>query len=102
VTVPSRGRAGRLLLAALLAANLAIRLAVVVRPLEFLDDLAIPDDAYLSLTLARNIARGHGPLYGLAPTNGFQPLYVFLMAPVFARCGPRWCCSPCSIPLRSS
>ena len=68
----------------LLLLNAALRLALSVRPLDFLDDLAIPDDAYLSLTIARNIARGLGPLYGLAPTNGFQPLYVFLMAPVYA------------------
>jgi len=44
----------------------------------------LPDDAYLSLHLARSIAGGLGPWYGLAPTNGFQPLYVFVMAPVFA------------------
>ena len=78
------GSAGRLLLAALLLANLAFHFALLIRPLDTLDDLAIPDDAYLSLTLARNIARGLGPLYGLAPTNGFQPLYVFLMVPVYA------------------
>jgi hypothetical protein len=78
------GRRLRLLLAALLFANFALRVALQIRPLEFIDDLAIPDDAYLSLTIARNIARGLGPLYGLAPTNGFQPLYVFLMAPVYA------------------
>jgi hypothetical protein len=68
---------------ALLALNLVLRLVVALRPPHVVDDLAIPDDAYLSLTLARNIARGLGPLYGLDPTNGFQPLYVFLMAPVF-------------------
>jgi len=81
---PAAGLGERLLLAAILAANLALRLALQLRPLEFLDDLAIPDDAYLSLTIARNIAHGLGPLYGLAPTNGFQPLYVLLMVPVFA------------------
>jgi hypothetical protein len=77
-------RRGRLLLGVLLAANFALRFAVAMRPVAFLDDLAIPDDAYLSLTIARNIAHGLGPHYGLAPTNGFQPLYVFLMVPVFA------------------
>jgi len=77
-------RPERLLLAALLVANFALRFAVLIRPIAFLDDLAIPDDAYLSLTLARNIAHGLGPRCGLTLTNGFQPLYVFLMAPVFA------------------
>ncbi len=71
------------LLAGLLALGFLLRLAVSLRPLQVVDDLAVPDDAYLSLTLARNIARGLGPLYGLDPTNGFQPLYVFLMAPAF-------------------
>jgi hypothetical protein len=85
----------RLLLAALLFANFALRVALQIRPLEFLDDLAIPDDAYLSLTIARNIARGLGPLYGLEPTNGFQPLYVFFMAPVFA-----WFPHDPSLPIR--
>lgn len=68
---------------ALVAIGLLLRLFAAARPLLQIDDLAIPDDAYLSLTLARSIAHGWGPLYGLAPTNGFQPLYVFLMAPAF-------------------
>ena len=64
-----------------------VRLAIWLRPLRQLDDLVLPDDAYLSLHLARSIAHGLGPLYGLAPTNGFQPLYVFLMAPIFSLTG---------------
>ncbi|MEK7250053.1 MAG: hypothetical protein AAB209_06475, partial [Bacteroidota bacterium] len=66
---------------ALLAINVCIRCIVAARPLEYLDGLTIPDDAYLSLTIARNIAKGLGPLYGFEYTNGFQPLYVFLMVP---------------------
>lgn len=72
-----------MILTGLLALNFALRLFVALRPLGTIDGLTIPDDAYLSLTLARNIARGLGPMYGLEHTNGFQPLYVFLMAPVF-------------------
>jgi hypothetical protein len=56
---------------------------VALRPLQYLDGLTIPDDAYLSLTIARNIAKGLGPWYGAGLTNGFQPLYVFMMAPVY-------------------
>jgi hypothetical protein len=67
----------------LLAVNLLLRLVVAARPIELLDGLTIPDDAYLSLTLARNLAHGLGPLYGTEPTSGFQPLWVFLMAPVY-------------------
>lgn len=67
----------------LLLANTALRLVVALRPLEALDQHTLTDDTYLALTIARNIARGLGPLYGNAPTNGFQPLYVFLIAPAF-------------------
>jgi hypothetical protein len=63
--------------------NVISRLLVAIRPLEYIDGLCIPDDAYLSLTIARNIARGIGPHYGFDYTNGFQPLYVFLMAPTY-------------------
>ncbi len=69
---------------ALLAISATLRCVVALRPLEAIDSLTIPDDAYLSMTIARNIARGLGPLYGTEFTNGFQPLYVFLMTPVFA------------------
>jgi hypothetical protein len=70
-------------LAAFVCANVALRAFVALRPLEITDGLGMPDDAYLSLTIARNIANGLGPLYGDAFTNGFQPLYVFLAVPMF-------------------
>lgn len=73
----------RIFLWLLLPANLVLRLVLAFRPLEFIDGFAIPDDAYLALTLARNIANGLGPLYSLDFTNGFQPLYVFLAAPLY-------------------
>jgi hypothetical protein len=72
-----------LLLAGVLAVNLLMRLFVALRPLASIDGLMIPDDAYLSLTIAKNIAHGLGPLYGTEFTNGFQPLYVFLAAPFY-------------------
>ena len=72
----------RLLVAIVLLAAL-LRIALLVRPFAVLDDALLPDDAYLSLTIARNLARGLGPWYGTAPTNGFQPLYVLLCTPWF-------------------
>lgn len=48
----------------LILAGLAARIALALRPPKFLDGLTIPDDAYLSLTIARNLGRGLGPLYG--------------------------------------
>jgi hypothetical protein len=72
------------MLPALIAcADFIVRLFVAIRPLEFIDGHTIPDDAYISLTIARSIASGLGPFFGLAHTNGFQPLYVFLTAPMF-------------------
>lgn len=72
------------ILPALIAcADFVVRLLVAIRPLEFIDGHTIPDDAYISLTIARSIASGMGPFFGLAHTNGFQPLYVFLTAPLF-------------------
>src|SRR5215468_3784267 len=76
--------AGRAAVALLLVLDLGLRAAVALRPLERIDGLTVPDDAYLSLSLARAIGRGEGPRYGLGYTNGFQPLYVFLMAPDYA------------------
>src|SRR5262245_29670872 len=73
----------RITLLGLVLLNLAIRLFLALGPLQRLDGTTVPDDAYLSLTIARNIAEGWGPLYGDAATSGFQPLYVLLMAPVY-------------------
>ena len=73
----------KLVLPILLLLNLALRLFVALRPLKYIDGLTLPDDAYLCLTLAKNIARGLGPLYGMDYTNGFQPLYVFLISPLY-------------------
>ena len=69
-------RAVVLLAAVHFAAWLSI---VLLKPMAFL-----LDDAYYSLTVAANIAAGRGITYGGFPTNGFQPLYSFLMTPVFA------------------
>ena len=63
--------------------DILLRVYVALRPIAFIDGMLLPDDTYLSLTIAKNIAAGLGPLYGLAHTNGFQPLYVFLATPLF-------------------
>ncbi len=71
------------MLAGLLALNAGFLLYVIFKPLLLIDNLTLIDDSYLALGTARNIALGKGPLQGLAPTNGFQPLWVFLMVPVY-------------------
>ncbi len=46
------------------------------------------DDGYYALSVARNIALGNGiTIDGSVPTNGFQPLFVFLSAPAFFMAG---------------
>jgi len=60
-----------------------IRIAFFAKPLLQIDGYAIPDDAFLSLDIAKNFAGGNWFFYGGQHTSGFQPLYVFLMAPVF-------------------
>jgi len=60
-----------------------IRMAFFAKPLFQIDGYAIPDDAYLSLEVARNFAEGKWFFYGEQHTSGFQPLYVFIMTPVF-------------------
>jgi hypothetical protein len=60
-----------------------IRIAFFAKPLLQIDGYAIPDDAYLSLEIARNFAEGKWFFYGGQHTSGFQPLYVFIMASVF-------------------
>ncbi len=63
--------------------DLIAKIFIALKPLKYIDGLLIPDDAYLSLTISRNISKGLGPLYGSEFTNGFQPLYVFLMSPFY-------------------
>jgi hypothetical protein len=44
----------------------------------------IVDDASYYMTIARNVASGRGVTFdGLHPTNGFHPLWLLLLVPVF-------------------
>ena len=79
----SGGRSVKIGIACLIALNLLLRSWVAFRPLEITDAVSIPDDTYISLTLARNIAHGSGVTFAGETTSGFQPLFVFLMVPVF-------------------
>ncbi len=46
------------------------------------------DDGFYAFKIAKNIAEGNGATFdGVHPTTGFQPLYVFLLVPVFALSG---------------
>src|SRR5262245_66207693 len=44
-----------------------------------------PDDAFYYLRIAANLVAGRGFTFdGLAPTNGFHPLYLGMLAPIMA------------------
>lgn len=54
-----------------------------LRPLSAVDGIAIPDDGYICLAIARNLGTGHGATFEGLTTNGFQPLWVLLLAALF-------------------
>ena len=72
--------------AILLLIGLALRLGLAWQDhLVQLAEWLWTDDSYLSLSVARNLAHGRGMTAdGVHVTNGFQPLYVLLMVPVYA------------------
>ncbi len=74
-----------------LAGILAIvRIALVLSlPYDKLVGL-FDDDAFYYFGVAHNIAAGHGSTFnGLDPTNGYHPLWLGLLVPVFALTGGR-------------
>jgi hypothetical protein len=63
-------------------------LAVPLRPDTALIFPPFTEDGYYSLSIARAIAAGHGPvLEGSGLTNGFQPLVTLIQAVAFALTG---------------
>ncbi len=65
-------------------AGAAIRVVIVVLPFHYLMQIFLPDDAYYYFDIAQNIAAGNGITYdGLGPTNGFHPLWLAILVPVF-------------------
>ncbi len=67
---------------------LALRWALLLQDIAYVDRVFLPDDVFYSLTIARNMARFLGPsVDGVGLTNGFQPLITFLQVPLFWICG---------------
>lgn len=69
----------------LLLLGLALRLSLIfLQGTDALIDLFFFDDSFYLLNIARNIAAGNGITHdGLHMTNGFQPLYVLVLIPVY-------------------
>src|SRR5688572_118407 len=68
----------------LLAVGLVLRLANAWTDLDALSLTTLPDDAFYYFGIARQIARGAPPsLDGLNPTNGYHPLWMLLLVPLY-------------------
>lgn len=62
----------------------AVRLLVLLLPKSFLAAYRLPDDAMYYFTIARNLAAGRGISFdGVDPTNGFHPLWLFVITPIY-------------------
>ena len=81
-----RGTAGRrtAVLSALAAAGALFRIIPAWLPLQWQLGHILSDDTFYYLTIARRLARSGLPSFdGLAPTNGFHPLWLALITPFF-------------------
>jgi hypothetical protein len=62
----------------------ALRLLLLLLPKSFLVTYRLPDDAMYYFTIARNLASGHGISFdGVNLTNGFHPLWLLAITPLF-------------------
>jgi hypothetical protein len=78
-------RRSRVFLGLVLFAALAVRLYVAWQPVETLVTKNLPDDAFYYFEMAQRLAAGGGvSVDGINPTNGFHPLWLLLITPVFA------------------
>src|SRR5581483_9234507 len=61
-----------------------ILLALAFRPTDHVYDMPQTEDGYYALSVARNLAAGHGlTIDGVHLTNGFQPLFTVLEGAAF-------------------
>ncbi len=68
-----------------LALGLCVRLTIAFLSLDFLLAHIVPDDTFYYLTIARNVVHtGVFTFDGIAPTNGFHPLWQIVLIPIAA------------------
>jgi len=68
----------------ILLASLTIGIYLSLQDVKVLIDKIVLDDSFLMFSIAKNIASGNGITYnGIDKTNGFQPLWTFLIVPVY-------------------
>ena len=74
----------RLKLMLLLVLGISLRLFVATRNPLILQDWPLEDDSHYYFTIARNLAQGRGLRHdSFNSTTGFQPLFLFMIAPLF-------------------
>lgn len=65
-------------------AGFGISLYFAQAPLAFLLSNTVPDDSFYYFQIARNIVHGLGSTFdGVNPTNGYHPLWLLVLLPVF-------------------
>ena len=85
-TATRLGQVGRstTVYAAAFVFSAAILASLVARPRPSLVHMPLTEDGYYTLSVARQIGLGHGiTIDGQQWTNGIQPLFAFLLAPVY-------------------
>ncbi|CAD6526078.1 hypothetical protein LMG27952_01889 [Paraburkholderia hiiakae] len=71
-------------LAAIVLLAFAWRAIFIYRPISWLTNFWLFEDFGYSLKIAKNIALGVGETFdGVISTNGYQPLYVWILVPAF-------------------
>lgn len=69
---------------AVLALAAGLQVAIISAPIGFLVTNVLPDDAFYYFEIARNLAAGNGSTFdGSSPTNGYHPLWMLLLLPIF-------------------
>lgn len=62
----------------------ALGAVVLLEPWTFVSNVYFYDDQFYYFQIARNVAAGHGFTFdGLHKTNGFHPLWLFLLVAIF-------------------
>lgn len=63
----------------------SLQIFLITRPLGFLLANLLPDDAFYYFQIARNIIAGAGSTFdGFNLTNGYHPLWMLILLPVYA------------------
>lgn len=79
-----RSITSRRLCLGILAFGLICRLWVSWQPVDILVTKNLPDDAFYYFVLAQNsIQQGNISMDGMSATNGFHPLWLLIIAPIF-------------------